>query len=154
MENQNLIRKTIIFTIIIFCTISTYGQNITEKWNSLYDRYEYFDSYGSFIAYKKYNSLYKRWEYYDLKTNNNSNEGYKVVQPPQLVDIELARNVLDYKQNRYDNNFAKIKNFINKSIREMQDHINECTDEKSRAELTNILYMYPLGAIIFVNKYS
>ena len=51
------IMKTL-FTIVLLC-ISTllWGQNYTQKYNELYDRTEFYNSYGNLIGYAKYNSL-------------------------------------------------------------------------------------------------
>ena len=53
-----------LFTIVLLC-ISTllWGQNYTQKYNELYDRTEFYNSYGNLIGYAKYNSLYDRLEY-------------------------------------------------------------------------------------------
>lgn len=66
-----------LFTIVLLC-ISTllWGQNYTQKYNELYDRTEFYNSYGNLIGYAKYNSLYDRLEYYNangdlLKTEQN-----------------------------------------------------------------------------------
>ena len=50
-----------LFTIVLLC-ISTllWGQNYTQKYNELYDRTEFYNSYGNLIGYAKYNSLYDR----------------------------------------------------------------------------------------------
>lgn len=55
-----------LFTIVLLC-ISTllWGQNYTQKYNELYDRTEFYNSYGNLIGYAKYNSLYDRLEYYN-----------------------------------------------------------------------------------------
>lgn len=97
--------KKFIF-LLIFCGLS-YAQTSTEKWNSLYERYEYFDSNGTMIGYKKYNKLYERWEYYDLKSNNSSS-----TPQPSFGDLELAKKALAEKQARYDANTLKVKNQI------------------------------------------
>ena len=33
------------------------AQSYTQKWNSLYERTEYYDSYGRMVGYSKYNKL-------------------------------------------------------------------------------------------------
>ena len=39
-------------------------QSYTEKYNSLYDRIEYFDSGGNIFAYSRKNILHHRIEFY------------------------------------------------------------------------------------------
>lgn len=95
--------KKLIFLIVLSFSINSFSQTSTEKWNSLYERYEYFDSNGTMVGYKKYNSLYERWEYYDLKANNSQ---------PSLGNLDLARKVLSEKQAAYDYNLAKIKTYV------------------------------------------
>ena len=96
--------KNLISLLVLLFTINSFSQTMTEKWNSLYERFEYFNSNGTMVGYKKYNSLYNRWDYYDLKTTNTSRSS---------VDLELVDNVLSSKQAKYDANLLKIKETIN-----------------------------------------
>ena len=66
-----------LFAIVVF-SLCVGAQEYTQKWNDLYQRTEFFDSYGRMIGYAKYNDLYKRLEYYDaygnlIKTEQNNN---------------------------------------------------------------------------------
>ena len=67
-----------IFFTIVFLLISFFiwGQNLTQKYNQLYDRTEFYNSYGNLVGYAKYNSLYKRLEYYDANGNLLKTEQY------------------------------------------------------------------------------
>lgn len=56
--------------------VGVYAQDYTQKWNSLYQRTEYYDTYGNMIGYSKYNELYKRNEYYDAIGNLKKTESY------------------------------------------------------------------------------
>ena len=75
------IMKTL-FTIVLLC-ISTllWGQNYTQKYNELYDRTEFYNSYGNLIGYAKYNSLYDRLEYYNANGDLLKTEQYKKYSP-------------------------------------------------------------------------
>lgn len=66
-----------LFTIVLLC-ISTllWGQNYTQKYNELYDRTEFYNSYGNLIGYAKYNSLYDRLEYYNANGDLLKTEQY------------------------------------------------------------------------------
>lgn len=60
--------------IILACFICVFAlnlaQNQTKKWNSVTERYEYFDFRGYLLGYEKYNSILKQWEYFDFKREN------------------------------------------------------------------------------------
>lgn len=94
----------ILFIYLLFC-ISSYSQTRTEKYNSLYERYEYFDQNGQMVGYKKYNSLLGQWEYYETKTNSTKKYG-EYIQP---IDIGLLERTLAAKQARYDQQIAELK---------------------------------------------
>ena len=143
--------KNLFLVFLLVFTICSFSQSRTEKWNSLYGRYEYFNSYGTMIGYKKYNSLYERWEYYDLKTNNNSNEGYKVVQPPQSVDIELARSVLNSKQAKYDSNMAEIQQLISELCQYGITKSENASDKITKEAWIHATYDF---RILYVEKFE
>lgn len=109
--------------IFFFFSIHSNSQTLTEKWNSLYERYEYFDSNNTLVGYKKYNSLYGRWEYYDLKKESNNNNGNNLQARSALPDLNVLDQALTERQRRYDLNKSKISyllddifNQINKMI--------------------------------------
>ena len=56
-------RYLILFLFLVITNLSN-AQSVTQKYNSLYNRYEYFDETGNMIGYKTYNSLLKQWEFY------------------------------------------------------------------------------------------
>ena len=66
---QNKIKKIILFLFALVITAGAYSQSYTQKYNSLYDRTDFFDSNGSLIGYAKENTLYNRLEYYDANGN-------------------------------------------------------------------------------------
>lgn len=98
--------KRAIFILSFVLSSNIYAQTTTEKYNSIMQQYEYFDSNGSMIGYKKYNSIMRQWEYYTVgkKTSNSYNQEY--INP---VDYNLVNNALAHKQNAYNNNKAKIQ---------------------------------------------
>lgn len=59
---------------VISIAIGASAQSYTQRWNDLYKRTEFFDSYGRMIGYAKYNDLYKRMEYYDAYGNLQKTE--------------------------------------------------------------------------------
>jgi len=58
--------KKIILTSIILFAVFTVNAQTSQKYNSLYDRTEFFDQYGKMTGYAKINSVYNRVEYYDI----------------------------------------------------------------------------------------
>ena len=61
--------KTFFILLLLLVSLTTWSQNLTQKYNQLYDRTEFYNSYGNLVGYAKYNSLYKRLEYYDANGN-------------------------------------------------------------------------------------
>lgn len=103
--------KIITFLVLLF-SFNSFSQTSTEKWNSLYERYEYFDSSGTMTGYKKYNSLYERWEYFDLK-KSNSDKSYQVQQPVSSIpNLDVIDKTLTTKQSKHDYNSTKINKYI------------------------------------------
>jgi hypothetical protein len=97
-----------LFYLLLLITSISYSQNFSEKWNSVYSRYDYHDTNGNLIGYKKWNSVYSRWDYTQL---NSSNSNVTPVYAPvdQGGSLDIAQKVLIEKQRRYDVNFAKLK---------------------------------------------
>lgn len=67
--------------ILIFCLLFSVGwvcnaQSYTQKYNSTFDRTEYYDSYGTMVGYSKYNKIFDRIEYYDAYGNLKKTESY------------------------------------------------------------------------------
>ena len=64
--------------LLIVTCLQVDAQQLTQKYNSFYDRTEFFDGRGRMVGYAKYNSFYDRLEYYDasgnlLKTEKQNN---------------------------------------------------------------------------------
>ena len=96
--------KNILILIILFSFISVDAQKQTKKYNSLQDRYEYYNARGQMTGYEVYNSLQEQWEYYSVKTSSSSN---RYGEPVSTFDADLAFKVLQAKQQQYDNQKQK-----------------------------------------------
>ncbi|GEC78979.1 hypothetical protein FAQ01_18490 [Flavobacterium aquatile] len=68
-------------------------------------------------GYKTYNSYTQAWEYYKIENTQR--------QVVQSYDFNTAYKVLEYKQNKFDNNFAKIQNYINHMFDNLRQSDNE-----------------------------
>lgn len=127
MKNKNLFKKIVFLTMIILCTISSYSQNRTEKWNEWSKRYEYFDSRGTLVGYKIYNNYKRQWEYYDLTQNENSRN------PQRATSVDYGIQVAGMLQARYDSNMAEIQRLINefrqKTISSSENAPNKIEEE-------------------------
>ena len=61
-------KRIILIFVIALTTIAVKAQT-SQKYNSLYQRIEFFDSRGNMIGYAKENTLYNRIEYFDANGN-------------------------------------------------------------------------------------
>jgi hypothetical protein len=105
------------YFLLMFLCVSAYSQTISEKWNSLYNRYDYTDSSGNLVGYKGYNSLTQSWEYTNLNTPDPRVALYNEPQDPinlQLLDRALAANQARYdkRQSDYNKGFQDVKGMI------------------------------------------
>lgn len=142
-----------------------YSQSYTEKYNDLYNRYEYFDLSNRMIGFKYYDSLYKVWKYKDLTRSENSS----YINP---INVSLVEKVLSAKQARYDYNVQRIQssitdisskihtlsvdsnivNSINKSFNEILNSINKKKYDYSSNSITNQLVNYLYSQINIIIK--
>lgn len=99
-------KKIFFCFLFLFLFTSIYSQTYTEKYNSLNNRYEFFNSSGSMIGYKIYNSLNQRWETYMTNTSNTNTT------IESNVNIPLAMKALSITQGRYDTNLARVNGLI------------------------------------------
>lgn len=106
-----------------------FSQTATKKYNSFYNRYEYFDSSGTMTGYETYNSFSKQWEYY---TTNNSSQPRQSTQyrEPVKLDISALGNAMTIKQNRYNSNVQQLQSTVN-SINEAINNL-DVTEEQKR----------------------
>ncbi len=129
--------KKLFFLISLLFATFYFCQTVSEKYNSITKRYEYFDSNGNMIGYKSYNSLSRQWEYYDLKNSQyrdvqsqNSRQPYQYSAPAQ-VDISPLGDAASVLQGRYDSNSQKIMNAVNV----IKKQINELDISESQRTL-------------------
>ena len=72
------IRLISLWTILVMACSQMNAQQLTQKYNSFYNRTEFYNSSGTMVGYAKYNNFYDRMEYYDasgnlLKTEKQNN---------------------------------------------------------------------------------
>ena len=103
--------KKIIFSLCMLVGTFCFSQTVTKKFNSYYNRYDYFDSSSNLIGYEKYNSYSRQWEYYSLKSTQQSRQPYQYKDPQQL-DISNLGDAATTLQNRYDSNRRNVQNAI------------------------------------------
>lgn len=113
--------------LLIFTCVSSFAQTITEKWNDLSRRYEYYNSNNQLVGYKTYNTLTRAWEYYDEKPQT-----YKT---QSTVNVPLTQQVMLQKQARYDYNKQRIQN----SISEMYRTLSEAGFDKDAIQRVKII---------------
>lgn len=119
--------KKIFISVCLLIGISCFSQTATKKYNSFYNRYEYFDSGGNMIGYEKYNSFSKQWEYYTTGTTSQPRQPTQYRDPQQLSTSGLG-NATSILQNRYNSNVQQVQNTVNS----ITDQINnlDVTDEQ------------------------
>lgn len=134
--------KNLLLLIVVLVFLSpnlVSAQSHSEKYNSVYDRYDFIDSNGNLIGYRKENAVYNRWDYFDnngnlrgyykwndiydrwdfteIKSNTgntSSNTGGRYVvhdygQPQSYFNTNLAIQALAYKQARYDKQLSDLQ---------------------------------------------
>ena len=102
-------RKLLCLFYCLFFFALTYSQTSTEKYNSLLERYEYFDNEGNLTGYKSYNSILEVWEYYKVEVNNYKPK--KIEYSGQIKDdnFELLRQTAIQMDRSYNYNNQKNK---------------------------------------------
>jgi hypothetical protein len=101
--------KSLMFILLFFSLTIGYSQSVVQKYNSLYNRYEYFDDSGNMIGYKTYNSLLKQWEFYSSNDNTTKTDFGKYVSP---INLKLVTSTLRNRQARYDANREIVQNYV------------------------------------------
>lgn len=150
-------KKLFLILCLIFA-FNSYSQ-ITRKYNSLQERYEFYDSSRQLVGYAKYNSLQERWEFYnnnnqmyayskynsltgeteyvELNSNKSSNSDRYIIhdygEPSSNFDADLAMLALKYRQQQYDR-AVKIYNNLTPEQRKIVD---EYIDKQSKKEIIN-----------------
>ena len=87
--------KKILFLLLFIISMVCNSQTYTEKYNSVNNRYEFFNSSGQMIGYQIYNSLNKQWETYTV-------EPPKAEEYRSTFNTGLAMTALQKRQNDYD----------------------------------------------------
>ena len=62
-------RLICLWTMLVMACSQMNAQQLTQKYNSFYNRTEFYNSSGTMVGYAKYNSFYDRLEYYDASGN-------------------------------------------------------------------------------------
>jgi len=102
--------KQILLLFLLYCGCVS-AQTTTEKYNTLNNRYEYFNSNNQMIGYKQYNSLKSAWEYTDTTVATRKPLDYGT--PQATYDFDRINQALAYKQNQIDSGVKSVQNAIN-----------------------------------------
>jgi hypothetical protein len=124
--------KSLILSLFLFISFYSYSQTISEKWNSVYNRYDYTDGNGNLVGYKGYNSITQSWEYTSLNTPDPRVAQYNEPQSP--IDLQLLDRALAANQARYEKNQALKQAKYNEGFRKVKRVV-----DYYRAELANLL---------------
>lgn len=101
-------KKTYTIFLLFICVCS-YSQTMTEKYNSILGRYEYFDSQGNLTGYKLYDSLFKEWKYYKVDATAYERKPIQYAPPPKDDNFALLQQVANQKQSSYNINHKKVQ---------------------------------------------
>ncbi|WP_144281289.1 hypothetical protein [Chryseobacterium echinoideorum] len=112
--------KKIFVSVMLLVGVFSFSQSVTERYNSLSRRYEYFNSSGNIIGYKQYNSLTRQWEYYDLKSTEYQRKPRQYGEYIQPNNLGLIERALQQKQQNYDKNFQFVKSKIEYMINDIR----------------------------------
>ena len=141
-------KNSLLFCFLFLCFSFVYCQTtFTKKYNSILERYEYFDSSNTLIGYQKYNTIMDVWEYTDLTTTNKTNSGRYIVHdygtPRSNFDANLALQALAYRQANYNNmsssqraalSMQQRKQWVSQNLQKWIKYSNKL-DEKNKKEL-------------------
>ena len=78
------------WTMLLMACLQVNAQQLTQKYNSFYNRTEFYNSVGTMVGYAKYNNFYDRMEYYDALGN--------------LLNTEKQNNFYDRKDIKVNRN--------------------------------------------------
>lgn len=126
----------------VFC----FSQTVTKKYNSYYNRYDYFDSSSNLIGYEKYNSYSRQWEYYRVQ-QAPQRQPYEYKDPQQL-DISNLGNAASTLQNRYNSNQKSVQTVVDdilyqiKSLNISDDRKNRIIDDFNKTVINNMETLY------------
>lgn len=122
--------KKIAIIIFLFSSTFLYSQTYTEKYNSINNRYEYYNSSGYMIGYKQWSSINNQWEYYSINNKRTKTDYGKYVQP---VNLELANKALSSRQNSYDRNITRVSNHIEQLNANLFNYFSDDKNNRNNA---------------------
>lgn len=130
-----------VFVLLLFFIVPYHGvaQSYTEKYNDIYNRYDYFNNDGKLVGYKYYDTLERAWKYKDISVAQNS--GY--IDP---INSKLVNKVLASKQNSYNTNVQRITD----AIRNIYEEISKLKCDISLRE--SIYYRFKKETIGTIDK--
>lgn len=121
-----------ILIVLLLVTNSALGQSHIEKYNSILERYEYYEG-NTLVGYKEYNNVMDQWEYTDLAKKNSVesqpySSPYRNLNPVETYDASSAYQVLAAKEARYESNVSQIKQLVD----DLTYRIEDFSDLKKR----------------------
>ena len=103
-----------LFILFVLCfTNFIFAQSYTQKYNELYNRYDFFNNDGKLVGYKYYDDLNRVWKYKDLKEQSKTS----YINP---INTNAVNRALSSRQNAYNTNAERVQNVINKIKTEIQ----------------------------------
>lgn len=120
-------KKLFLTLVLLFSLNFCFSQSATSKYNSIYNRYEYFDSNGNMTGYKTYNSINQQWEYYEIPKTNTQNRYNEV----QQVDTDYMIKGLQYANAKSSRNYKKVEDEIKSFISSIDEKISDIEFRKA-----------------------
>src|SRR5690606_22066713 len=132
-----LMKNSLLFCFLFLSFSFVYCQTTyTKKYNSILERYEYFDSSNNLIGYQKYNTTMGVWEYTDITNTNNNNSGRYIVHdygtPKSNFDVNLALQALASRQQQQRTNNSQYVDKLFAKFKELQINLNNYSDLEKR----------------------
>ena len=131
--------------LLLFLCTCAFSQTMTEKYNSILGRYEYFDGQGNLTGYKVYDSLFKEWKYYQVEVQSYERKPVQYAKPPTDDNFALLQQVANQKQNSYNSNHKRIEDYLSK----IQINIYEIENLEIREKVQN---RYSSEIVAFINN--
>jgi hypothetical protein len=135
--------KTKYLVLMLFFSFCAYSQTMTEKYNSILSRYEYFDGQGNLTGYKVYDSLFKEWKYYQVEVQSYERKPIQYAKSPTDDNFALLQQVANQKQNSYNSNHKRIEDYLSKiqiNIYEIENlEIRAKTQKRYDSEIVDVI---------------
>jgi hypothetical protein len=108
--------------LLFFCTCA-FSQTMTEKYNSILGRYEYFDGQGNLTGYKVYDSLFKEWKYYQVEVQSYERKPIQYAKPPTDDNFALLAETAMRMDREYssNNSYDNKEQWARKKLYENED---------------------------------